>query len=364
VTPRAPRPFAANGTAPPRILIVRLSALGDVVHALPVLPPLRAAHPRARIDWVVEDRAAAVLAGRPEIDRVVVFPRRALKGRPLARMTRAAAFLEDLRAERYDAALDLQGNLKSGVIARLSGARIRYGLDASVAREGNHLFTTRRLRPPASCRHRVERNLAVVGAFLGRPASWSDPGLPASPSAAEVARRLLESAGVAPGTTYVVLHPGTSAFGAFKRWPPARFADLARTLAAGGRAVVVTAPPGEEDLARAVVAGAGRGTCLVETPGLDVLGEVLRGASHVVGADTGPLHLAALAGIPVVGLFGPKDPAVYGPWGRRADGTPGLLPVVHRDDVACRPCRLRACADPVCMTGLSPEAVLDVVRGA
>ena len=346
---------------PPRILIVRLSALGDVIHTLPVLGVLRRALPDARIDWVVEDRAADLLVGREELDRVVVFPRRALRAlqqRPAAWARRAASFIMELREFGYDASLDLQGNLKSGVIARVSGARQRFGLDKSLAREGNHLFTTFRIRPPRSAVHRVQRNLALVSRMLGRKAPWSDPGLPPSPAAAAHARELLAEAGVGEGVPYVVLHPGTSAFGAFKRWPPERFADLAATLAARGERVVVTAPPGEGDLAREVAARSDDAAVVVETLGLDVLGEVIRGAQRFVAADTGPLHLAALAGVPLVGLFGPKDPATYGPWGRRKDGQAGLLPVLGRPDVACRPCGLRDCADPICMTGLAAEVVL------
>lgn len=362
--PRPPKPWIPSGSRPPRVLVVRLSALGDVVHALPVLPVLRRELPGARIDWLVEDRAAALLADRPELDRVVVFPRRELRilrGRPRAWVGRIRAFVADLRRGRYDVSLDLQGNLKSGALARLSGARHRYGLDRRAAREGNHLFSTRRALPPAGARHRVQRNLALLGAMLGRAAAWVDPGLAEAPGASAAARARLEAAGLDAEGGYAVLHPGTSAFGAFKRWPPDRFADLARSIAARGLPVVVTAPPGEVSLARAVCDGADGKACLLDVEGLDVLGEVMRGARVVVAADTGPLHLAALAGTPVVGLFGPKDGAVYGPWGRGRTGVPGPLAVVSRDDVACRPCTLRQCADPVCMTTLEPEAVLAAI---
>lgn len=362
--PLPPRPWNPDGETAPRLLIVRLSALGDVIHALPVLPALHRAWPHVRLDWVVEDRAADLLEGRREIDRVVVFPRRELrrlKHRPLARTQRALAFLKELRARRYGAALDLQGNLKSGVIARASGARHRYGLDRRVAREANELFSTRRHHPSERARHRVERNLELVSAIVGRALAWEDPGLPPAPNAAKEARRRLLEVG-APPSGYIVLHPGTSAFGTFKRWPTPRYADLARTLCKRGEAVIVTAPPGEEALAHGVAEASGGAARVVETPGLDVLGEVLRGARLFVGADTGPLHLASLAGTPVVGLFGPKDAEVYGPWGRSgADTRPGRLRVVCRNDVACRPCTLRRCAAPVCMTGLEPENVLEAV---
>lgn len=361
--PLPPKPWTPPADRPARVLVVRLSALGDVIHALPVLPALRRAMPDALVDWVVEDRAADLLTACPDIDRVVVFPRRelcSLLHRPLAWIGRAARFVGDLRARGYDVALDLQGNLKSGVIARASGAHHRYGLDRHLAREGNQVFSTRRLLPPPAARHRVERNLALLSALLGREVEWSDPGFSASPEVAERAEVALREAG-APPRGYVVLHPGTSTFGTFKRWPSERFADLASGLVAPGERVIVTAPPGEGDLARAVVRHADGAAVALIVPDLAVLGEVIRRARLFLSADTGPLHLAALAGTPVVGLFGPKDPVIYGPWGRRRDGTVGLLPVCCRDDVACRPCGMRRCADPVCMTGLAPETVLAAV---
>jgi ADP-heptose:LPS heptosyltransferase len=125
---------------------------------------------------------------------------------------------------------------------------------------------------------------------------------------------------------------------------------------------VVTAPPGEIDLARAIAAQTGNRVTVIEVPELGVLGELIRHARLYVGADTGPTHLAALAGTPVVSLFGPKDPTVYGPWGRRRDGSPGVLTTVTRSDCACRPCGLRRCGDPICMTGLPPEDVLKAAK--
>ena len=349
-----------------RILIVKLSALGDVAHALPVLVGLRRERPGAEIDWVVEDRAAALLAHRPEIARVILFPRReilARRGRPFAAAGRLARFAADLRSRPYDAALDLQGNLKSGWITRLSGARERVGFAPPHGREANHLFTNHRVRIPAAARHRVERNLALLSGWLGRKVAWADPGLPAPAEAEAEAGRLLGAAGL-PARGLVLLHPGTSRFGAFKRWPPERFGDLARTLAERGEVVLVLAPPGEEPLA-ARAAAASRGAARALAVGdLDVLVALLGRARLFVGADSGPLHLAALAGVPCLGLYGPKDPAVYGPYGRRRDGSVGLLPLVTRSDVACRPCRLRRCADPVCLTGLEPEQAFAALLAA
>lgn len=341
---------------------MRLSALGDVVHAMPTLAALRHLLPSAHVDWVVEDRFAPLLEGHPDLGRVVAFPRRALGAclapwpRPL-RLTRGLrAFLKTLRGGDYDLALDLQGNLKSGLIARASGARVVAGAGRAGSREGNHLLLTRRLTPPPGAPHRVERNLALLGAVLGRPAPFVSPRLPLSPVERAAAATALAAAGA--GARPVVLHPGTSGFGAFKRWPPERYGALAQRLGSRAEPVVVTFGPGERDLADAVARASAGCSVVVPTPSLRILAALLQGARLVVAGDTGPLHLAALVGTPVLGIYGPKDPAVYGPYGRRADGTAGPLPVVTQPDVACRPCRLRRCDAPLCLTTLAPERVL------
>jgi lipopolysaccharide heptosyltransferase I len=345
------------------VLIVRLSAVGDVLHALPAAAALRRARPGALLDWVVEDRAAALLEGHPLLDRVHVFPRRRWRealSRPW-RWPRAAfevaGFAARLLARRYDVALDLQGNLKSGVLAWASGAPRRIGFASAGAREGNGFFVNVRVAPRA--RHRVERNAEAASAVLGTRLSPEPFAVPVP--AAEAARvgAALSALGLAD-RPFAVLHPGTSGFGAFKRWPAERFARLAERLAEDrGLAVLVTHGPGEEALAEAVRAAA-RVPVVPFSPGsLPALAETIRRARAFVSADTGPLHLAAAVGTPLVGLFGPKDATVYGPYGVPADGGPPRpLAVLVRDDVPCRPCPLRWCPDPVCMTGLTPAAAL------
>ncbi|MGE0191799.1 MAG: glycosyltransferase family 9 protein [Planctomycetota bacterium] len=341
--------------------------MGDVLHALPVLSALRAHWPAAHLTWAVEDRAASLLLGRSDLDRVIVFPRRALaaaaRRSPGAGWRALREFLGELRGRRgFDAALDLQGNLKSGLVTRASGAPLRVGPGRREGRELNHLFLTRRVPVPAGARHRVERNLALASALAGRRLAWRDPGFERSPAAAAAADALLAAAGRAPTGGYVLVHPGTSGFGQFKRWPIERFGAFVRRLVADGHDVVATAGPGEEGLVREVLAASGTGAALLVPPDLTTLAELQSRARLVVAPDTGPLHLAALTGVPVLGLFGPKDPDVYGPYGRRADGTVGTLEVITRDDVACRPCTLRRCDLPLCMTTLDPDDVLARAR--
>lgn len=360
--PKAPKPLFPPPDRPLRLLLVRLSALGDVLHALPTLAALRRRLPAARIDWVVEDRAAGFLSGRQDLTRIVVFPRSRLAGGgPRARGRALRAFWSDLRAEHYDAVLDLQGNFKSGAIARAARASWRYGWDRRAAREANQVFHQRHYLPPSGAGSKVERNLALAGAVLGEPLAYAAPPMPVDPQARQAARVLCEAAGL-PHAGAVLLHPGTSGFGAFKRWPAPHYGALARRLAAAGHAVGVTHGPGEHELALTVARASG-GVARPLAPGdLAVLAEVLRAARLVIGGDTGPLHLAALLGTPLLGVFGPKDPRTYGPYGLRADGTPGPLAVVVQQDVACRPCSLRRCDAPLCLTTLEPDRVFAQAR--
>jgi heptosyltransferase-1 len=334
-----------------RLLLVRLSAIGDVLQCLPALADLRASRPDAEIRFLVEDRCAAVLRGHPHLDGVVVYEREALArdaARPwrwpaaLARLWRLA---RELRRFRPDASVDLQGNLKGALLARLAGAPRRVGLARRHgARESSHRFATETVDLPPPPVHRSERARALLAAVGARPGAGTArvAGVEEAGTGAEawIAAQGLGASG------FAVLHPGTSGFGAMKRWPPERFAALARRLRdERGLPSVVTAGPGEERLADAVVAGsdgaARRGPA---TRSLAELGALLARARVVVAADTGPAHLAAVLGAPVLTLFGPKAPAIYAPRGPRS--------AVAWKQVWCSPCPLRRCADPACMTAL------------
>lgn len=367
--PLAPRARRPRG--PRRVLVVRLSAVGDVLHALPAVHALAAARPDVEIDWLVEDRAAALLEGHPDLARVHVVPRarwRRTLRRPLSApgaLLDVARFVLRLVRRRYDAVVDLQGNLKSGLWAAAAGAPARVGLASGEAREGNGFFVNRRVAVARAVRHRVERALRVLGVVAGRALPFAGGGVapvvPDGDAAAWVARALHDRG--LGARAFVVLHPGTSRFGAFKRWPTDRFAALAaRIVRETDAAVVVTGAPGEEPLVEAVTAAAGVPTTGLVTPNLATLAALVARARAVVAADTGPLHLAAGLEVPVLGLFGPKDAAVYGPYGRRPDGSAGPLAVLVRDDVGCRPCAVRWCPDPVCMSGLEVDDVFTRLR--
>lgn len=321
-----------------RILIVRLSALGDVVHVLPALAALRAALPDAFIGWAVEDRAASLLEGHPHLDRVHVVPRaawsKALREDPLSVLRSLRRTLRDLRRARYDVTLDFQSNLRSSALAWASGAPRRIGQPRPFAKEGSRALVTETPDPVPRDAHKIERNLALLEPLgLARGAA-PRPTLPEPPAA----RALAEEFAAGPGQR-VIIHPGVSAFGALKAWREDRFAELARRLVAdGARVFFAWGGAAEEALARSLAARAPGAGITPRTSSILELAALLRRADLVVGVDSGPLHLAAAVGAPVLGLYGPKHPGTYGPFWTPSE--------VVRAGFECSPCRFRRCPRP------------------
>jgi lipopolysaccharide heptosyltransferase I len=332
------------------ILIVRLGALGDVVHAIPVAAALRRAHPGARIDWLVSHKHREILDLVPVVDRrLPVNDRGGVEGgRSLVAMVR------ELRRSRYDVTLDLQGLVKSALIARSSGAPRILGFAAPYLREPLARFLYTDVHDPggggmyhsSETRHVVEINLGLLRLLGLTPAP---PEFPIddveSPVARDVARR-------ADGP-FVLLNPGAA--WPNKRWPPSRLAAVARAVRARhGVMSAVLWGPGERGLAEAVVAEA-QGTAMLapQTSIADVVA-LARGALLVVSGDTGPTHIAAAVGTPVVGIYGPTRPERNGPW--RPDDV-----VVRAASCDCH--HLRQCRrGRMCLLDIEVEEVLGAVE--
>ncbi len=353
---------------PKSYLFLRLTALGDIVFALEALASLRASDPEARVDWLVEDRWAPFLSAVPGIREVLVYPRRALS-RCLARpwlwpslLLHLIRHLRRLRSRRYDCALDLQGNLKSGVQLFLLRAKRRIVFDAPRAREGSQRFGNERVPVPRQRWHRTQEGLALVRQAID-PSTNRRGDSPEAPRCAQT-KKLIHVAdeerervreeflgSASDHKRLIVLAPGTSSFARFKRWPAEKFRALAELLAHEGKGVVISAGPGERELAEQanpgnpvrIFDGSERG------PG-DFL-SLLAAADCLVAADSAPLHLAQAVGTPVVALFGPKDEAVYGPW----RGVHRVL----RHEVPCAPCGRRDCDAPLCVRGILPKEARD-----
>ncbi len=342
---------------PEKILIVRLSALGDVVRCLPALTALRKAFPGAHIGWVVEKRFAGIVENHPDLDELIVLPRkdwtRQLKN-PLfipALPFRVAGFFRRLRKKKYEVAIDFQGNLRSGLVTRLCGAPRRIGLAASHAKENSHRFYTETFAPPDGV-HRLMWNMLMLSrlGIEGPAIEWRLPRDEEAVARAEEFTGSLNSQG-----PLVIIHPGTSKFGRFKQWPPGRFAEVARRLHEEfGGVAVVTGGPGEEQICEEVARSAGDCAAVAPRMSLKELAALIGRANLFIGADTGPIHIAVAAGVPVVAIFGPKDPGFYGPFG---DGNE-----VVTADVPCRPCTKRRCDDPVCMTAVTVDSVVESAK--
>lgn len=289
----------------PRVLIVRLSAIGDTLHTMPVACALRERFPQAWLCWVVESRAAAVLRGHKALDRVVELPRGWLKQPTLVWRLR-----HELRAMRFDAAVDVQGLSKSALVAWLSGAPKRIGFDGPRGRElsrwlNNHLVPT---RGP----HVIDHNLQLLSALgIGQAQVRFD--VPEHAPDRRRAEAIVGATGLEAG--YAIINPGAS--WPSKLWPAARYAAVARHLHARWQlpSLVVWAGKQEEQLAAAVVVQAQPAAVLAPATTLGELAALARRCRLFLSADSGPLHLAVAVGAPCVGLYGPWPAETNGPYG-------------------------------------------------
>jgi len=334
-----------------KILIVRLGALGDIVHAIPVAVALRRAYPDARIDWVVSAKHREILDLVPVLDhRIVLDDRRG--GADGLSLPAAIALL---RRTRYDIALDLQGLLKSAVLARLSGARRVIGFARRYARESAaSLFYSERYDPggpgaldPTDTRHVVTINLGLL-TRLGIAPGEPEFRLEAPRSASVVA------AVAAVGEPFALLNTGAA--WPNKRWPAPRLAGLASQLRVrrGLRSLVLWGP-GERALAEEVVAKADGAALLAPQTTIADIAALAAAAAVMVSGDTGPTHIASAMGTPLVGIYGPTRPERNGPLGK--------------DDVSvsrasiCQCHHLRQCKrERMCLLDIDVAEVLDAVE--
>jgi ADP-heptose:LPS heptosyltransferase len=300
-------------------LVVRLGAFGDVLRTIPAVRLLRRALPAARIHWIVDDRWRLALERHRDLDGVVALPRsemRAAAADP-ARWGELPGLLgavrRRLRAIGPGLVLDFQGNLRSGIVSRLSGAPVRLGYAGHQQRELNRWFTTHRVPSGNRRAPRMERNLDLIRAL-----GLADRPLPSGESplvdaGAEAAGAIVRGLG-AEKRPFALINPGASRAQAFKMPPPELLRAASRALARRGVLPVVVWGPGEEAEARAVSGDAECEARMAPPTDLTALAALLARARLFVGGDTGPLHLACSVGCPVLGLYGPTDPQVNGPW--------------------------------------------------
>jgi lipopolysaccharide heptosyltransferase I len=306
-----------EASAPQRILIVRLGAMGDILHAMPAFMRLRFTLPQAKFGWVVEERWSALLNSnvecngsvRPLVDTIHIVNTRLWRKKLLkpSIVGEIGSAFQSLRKQKYDIAVDFQGAIKSSVIALLSGAPRRYGFAEPWEAPASLLYTN---KVHAKAAHVIEQNLELATAVANQPLS---PPRPIKTAFAMVSgKQFRDDVWASP---YVLLNPGAG-WGA-KQWPAQRYAEVARALGPLGYRSLINFGPGEENLAHAVERES-NGFAVARQFDIAQLRVVTHRASLFIGGDTGPLHLAAALKVPVVALFGPTDPARTGPYGTRS----------------------------------------------
>jgi ADP-heptose:LPS heptosyltransferase len=339
-----------NRSPTQRVLIVLMGAIGDVIRALPLLGRIRRAWPDAYIAWAVEPKSQPLLRGHRWLDKLIVYDRRHA---PWS----FVSFLQEIRSEKFDLVLDLQRHLKSGFISMFSGAPERLGFAPANSKEFNHLFATRHIDEQPHMRLKLAQYQAF-GDALSLPAAPVEFGLELLPPEEKRAYGLV--AGVRGPMLGVILGSSWSSRIFFPESVAEVICGLTLPLEGSPRLFpVLLGGPDEQGLAAAVK------DHLAQVPVLDLTGRtglrdligIFARCAVAFGPDSGPMHLAAAVGCPVVSLWGSTSPERSAPWGY------GDLAI--RGEIPCHPCYLREC--PIgreCMRRISPETVISMVRRA
>ncbi len=360
-----------------KVLLIKLSAMGDVVQTIPLLNKLRRRYPEARLDWLVTPGIAELLRSNPAITNVIEFSRDEWSAPwRLAPFAGAARLIAMLRAAQYDLVLDLQGQLRSAIFAFASGAPVRIGFDkpraevwqASArkipeeakkhawqgAREGAWLAYTDQIPLPTLDVNPVERYLGV-GALLGLDDDAADFSFPIPQEASTRIDALLDYYD-AGKKNLVVMAPGTN--WETKQWRRDGFAEVARHLVQKNFAVALVGSDDERAVCEAVAQSAPGAVNLAGETMLSELAALIRRAAACISNDSGPMHLAAALDRPAVSIFGPTDPVWAGPY---RNG------VIVREELPCSPCYLRRLSqcpnDHACMKNVSAAAVIERIDG-
>jgi len=343
-----------------KVLVLRLSAVGDVIRTLPAVRALKEQAPSSSITWVVEEPSQAFLESQPEVDSVILFPRkRWTEGIKSLRtvwktLGEMRGFIAGLRRRKFDVVLDFHGILKSGLLSFLSGSPKRIGYDRSSTKEGNSLFSNVKVRLSKEKISRFERNFALLRG-MGLEGKDFKYSLHIPSVDREYVASFLKSSTASLKRPLIAIHPGTSLKALFKRWPPDQYARLADRLVRELNATVLFTW-GDEELEW--VEGIRRemkepSLLGPKTDSLTRLGEVYRQCDLYVGGDTGPMHIASLMGIPVVVIYGPTDPIENEPFGNH---------IKIRKEVGCNPCHNYSCKELLCIKAVSADEVFKATK--
>ena len=334
-----------------RILIVKLGSIGDIVHTLPTVAAIRRSLPTAHISWVAERRSAGILHANPLIDRLIEIDTRSIRAGSIDETLRELkSQVRELRGAKYDIALDFQGLIKSAVVAKLSGAKRRWGFSGRALREpASRILLTDAVRIPKQT-HIVKKNLLLARAALGVDiARKPEFSIAADHTEQQEASSIISRL----GARFAILNPGGG--WPTKLWNAANYGHLADMIWERLKmpSVIVTGP-NESSLAERAMAATKTGKLIKAEPSLKGFYALAQHASIYVGGDTGPTHIAIAAGAPIVGIFGPTE------WWRNGSVDPEDI-CVERNDIGCRvDCHRRSCSKWICMD-ISVEKVFGAV---
>lgn len=334
-----------------KILILKPSSLGDIVHALPVLRMLKKHNQHHEIYWWVDSGLAPLIEGDPDLSGIVLFHRKRW-GSP-AYWPEMFKSLHGLREMRFDYVIDLQGLARSGIFAWLSRGDVTIGVSGS--REGSRAAYDYIAPLPEHSVHAVDRYLETL-AFLNTPINWNFEWLP---ERAAVANSMRERLGIDRSDEWIVLQPG--ARWENKRWPLEHFKELACRILRSRSLVKVAIMGGKEDATLgSAISAVHPGRCLDLTGKLSLpeMIEFIRISRLMITNDTGPMHVAAALGKPIVPLFGPTDPRRTGPYGQTNRS-------LQNRSLPCVPCMVSRCTYPKpieCLRSITPEVVLEAAE--
>jgi lipopolysaccharide heptosyltransferase I len=344
----------------PKILILRLSAVGDVLRTLPAVMALKEYFPSSHIAWVVEEPSKTLLESQPEVDQVILLPRKrwteGLKsiGKTWKTFKEMGQFILELRKQRFDLVLDFHGIIKSGMISFFSGSPKRIGYDRKSSKEGNFLFSNVKVQLPNKKISRYQRNFALLKG-VGLEVKDFNTRLHVPQRDKVYIEAFFNRLNPPLRRPSVAIHAGTNPKALFKKWMPDHYAQLAdRLIRELNATVIFTWGPGELGSVEAIRKEMTEQSVLgPETESLTQLGELFKHCDLYLGGDTGPMHIASLMGTPVLVIYGPTDPVFHEPLGR------------HRKvmkDVGCNPCRNRSCKDLKCLKLITVDDVFKATK--
>jgi len=333
-----------------KFLIVKLSAIGDVVHTIPALCAIRRAMPDAFIGWVVEELSSDLLKGHPYLDKLYVIPKSRWKGNYGKYLfTEIVPFFQGIARDKYDVTIDFQGLTKSGVVAYLSGAKIRIGFGDKDGRELNKIFINERITPPENKPHIIDRNLLLL-----KPLGIENPQYEFKINIPDEAYSYIENKlkinGVQSDEKFVFINPGAGWI--TKRIPLNMLGEVGKIIVEKyNLRVMLTYGPGEEKMVKELKEMIGSKALISPETSLMQLTALLSRCKLFIGGDTGPTHLASVLDVPVVSFFGASDAKRNQPYGKKSY-------VIQLNELECVPCWKTKCEDLKCVKNITPEMLM------